>query len=540
MKFNELNLSNELIKAVADMGYEKPSPIQEKAIPTLLEGRDVIARAQTGTGKTAAFGIPLVEMIEDENHIQGLILVPTRELAKQVSDEIKKIAKYKPHVKSIAIYGGSDMRRQIKSLKSGTNIVVGTPGRVMDHLNRRTLKLSKLKFLVLDEADEMFDMGFRDDMKTIIDQTNPNRQTCFFSATMGNDIMEFSKLYQNIPQQILIEQKELTVEKIKQYYLEMDSKMKKEILNRLLGMYNPNLSIVFCNTKRMVDQLVTDLTKLGYNVDALHGDMKQSQRDNVMKRFRASTIEILIATDIAARGLDVENVDLVVNYDLPQQNDYYVHRIGRTARAGKKGISFTFVTSRDRNKLGEIERYTNSKMEKMELPTIYAVRNNSRNQLKKDILKALINNTNKDEYIEVLNEILSEGNSLFDVSLSLIKMIDDMQNRKKHEELNNVDYGKKFEISKPRTNSKRGSKVRKIKGPKMFINKGSRDGLDTNLMIKTIKKYTKISASDIGNINIMPNFSFVEIPIDLLRGVIKDLNGKKVGGKVMRVEYSDK
>ncbi|WP_282926330.1 DEAD/DEAH box helicase [Helcococcus kunzii] len=540
MKFNELNLSNELIKAVADMGYETPSPIQEKAIPTLLEGRDVIARAQTGTGKTAAFGIPLVEMIEDENYIQGLILVPTRELAKQVSDEIKKIAKHKPHVKSIVIYGGSDMRRQIKSLKSGTNIVVGTPGRVMDHLNRRTLKLSKLKFLVLDEADEMFDMGFRDDMKTIIDQTNTNRQTCFFSATMGNDILEFSKLYQKNPQQILIEQKELTVEKIKQYYLEMDSKMKKEILNRLLGMYNPNLSIVFCNTKRMVDQLVTDLTKLGYNVDALHGDMKQSQRDNVMKRFRASTIEILIATDIAARGLDVENVDLVVNYDLPQQNDYYVHRIGRTARAGKKGISFTFVTSRDRNKLGEIERYTNSKMEKMELPTIFDVRNNSRNQLKNDILKSLKNNQDYEIYTDLLNEILSEGYSLFDLSLNLIKMIDDMQNRKEHEELYSVDYGKKFEIIKSSNYSKGKSKTRKIKGPKMFINKGSRDGFDKDLLVKAIKKYTKISPSDIGNINIMPNFSFVEVSIDLLRGVIKDLNGKKIGGKVVKVEYSDK
>lgn len=540
MNFNELNLSNELIKAIGDMGYEKPSPIQEQAIPALLENKDVIARAQTGTGKTAAFGIPLVEMIEDENYVQALILVPTRELAKQVSDEIRKIAKHKPHVKSVAIYGGSDMRRQIKSLKSGVNIVVGTPGRVMDHMNRRTLKLTKLKFLVLDEADEMFDMGFRDDMKTIIDQTNYNRQTCFFSATMGNDIMEFSKLYQKDPQKILIEQKELTVSNIKQYYLEMDSRMKKEILNRLFGIYNPKLAIVFCNTKRMVDQLVTDLTKMGYNVDALHGDMKQNQRDNVMKRFRSATIDILIATDIAARGLDVENVDLVVNYDLPQQNDYYVHRIGRTARAGKKGISFTFVTNRDHNRLRDIERHTKSKMEKMELPTIFDVKVNSSKQLKNDILKSVSNKDNLEVYTELLNEILSEGHSLFDISLGLIKMIDSSQNKKNHEELSNVDYGQKFEIAKPRSTSKGSSKIRKIKGPKMFVNKGSRDGVDTDVMIKTIKKYTKINVSEIGDINIMPNFSFVEIPIDQLRPAIKDLDGKKIAGKVMRAEYSDK
>jgi len=357
---------------------------------------------------------------------------------------------------------------------------------------------------------------------------------------MGNDITEFSKLYQKNPQKILIEQKELTVSNIKQYYLEMDSRMKKEILNRLFGIYNPKLAIVFCNTKRMVDQLVTDLTKMGYNVDALHGDMKQSQRDNVMKRFRASTIDILIATDIAARGLDVENVDLVVNYDLPQQNDYYVHRIGRTARAGKKGISFTFVTNRDYNRLRDIERHTKSKMEKMELPTIFDVKVNSSKQLKDQIIKNLKNKENLEIYTELLNEILSEGHSLFDVSLGLIKMIDNNKNNKSHEELNNVDFGKKFEISKPRTNSKGKTKIRKIKGPKMFVNKGSRDGVDTDVMIKAIKKYTKIPVSDIGDINIMPNFSFVEIPIDMLRGAIKDLDGKKIAGKVMKAEYSDK
>lgn len=541
MKFNELNLSDELQKAIAEMGYEQASPIQEHAIPVLLENKDIIARAQTGTGKTAAFSIPLVEMIEDENYIQALILVPTRELAKQVSDEIRKIAKHKPFVNSVAIYGGSDMRRQIKSLKSGVQIVVGTPGRVMDHLERRTLKLQRLKFLVLDEADEMFDMGFREDMKTIINQTNPQRQTCFFSATMGNDIMEFSKLYQKSPEKIIMKQEELTVSNIKQHYLEMTSSMKKEMVNRLLAIYNPKLSIVFCNTKRMVDQLVGDLTKLGYNVDALHGDLKQGQRDNVMKRFRNSTIDILIATDIAARGLDVENVDMVINYDLPQQNDYYVHRIGRTARAGKKGISFTFVTERDAHKLPEIERYTNAKMEKMDLPTIADVKLSSADKLYEVISGQLAKNEDISLYKDLMTKLLSEGNDPYTVAINCLKLLDQTQSSKDNEELNNVDFGKKFELGRPRskgTVSKSGK--RRIRGPKLFINKGARDKVTSDEVVKAIKKYTRIPVAQIGAINIMPNFSFVEVPEDMIRGTIKDLDGKKIAGKVMKVEYSNK
>lgn len=540
MKFNELNLSKELLRAIEDMGFESPSPIQEQSIPSLLEKHDVIAQAQTGTGKTAAFGIPMVEMINDENYVQGLVLVPTRELAKQVKDELKKLARYKKYIAISSIYGGADMRRQIKDLKSGVNIVVGTPGRIMDHIRRKTLKLDNLSFLVLDEADEMFDMGFRDDMKTIIDETNSDRQTCFFSATMGNDITEFSKMYQTNPEKIIIKKEELTVSNIKQYYLEMSGNMKTEILNRLLNIYNPKLSIVFCNTKRMVDKLVTDLTKKGYNVDALHGDMKQTQRDHVMKRFRNSTIDVLIATDIAARGLDVEDVDIVVNYDLPQQNDYYVHRIGRTARAGREGLSFTFLVDRDYYKLPEIEKYTNAKMEKMELPTIFDVKQNSSVQLEEEIISQLDKKEDQTVYHNLVNKILSNGNSLYDLTCTLVKMLDNTQISQSYEELANVDFGKKFELNKPKTQSKKGKKGQKIKGPKMFINKGKRDGIDIDLMVKTIRKYTKIPTSDIGIINIMPNFSFVELPLDYLRHAIKDMNGKKIAGKVMKVEYSEK
>lgn len=540
MKFNELNLSKELLNAIEKMGFKNPSPIQQQSIPVLLERKDVIAQAQTGTGKTVSFGIPLIEMVTNEKYVQGLVLVPTRELARQVSDELGKLAKYKNFVSITSIYGGSDMRRQIKDLKKGVNIVVGTPGRVMDHMKRKTLKLDNLKFLVLDEADEMFDMGFRDDMKTIIDETNSDRQTCFFSATMDNDIMEFSEMYQINPKKIIIKKEELTVSNIKQYYLEMSGNMKTEILNRLLNIYNPKLSIVFCNTKKMVDKLVMELTKKGYNVDALHGDLKQTQRDHVMKRFRNSTIDVLIATDIAARGLDIEDVDIVVNYDFPQQNDYYVHRIGRTARAGREGLSFTFLVDRDYHKLFEIEKYTKAKIEKMELPTIFDVKQNTKVQLEEDILEKLEKEDDLSVYKDIVNRLLSNGFSLYDLAASLVKIIDQTQSSKDYEELENVDFGKKFELNKSKLQSKKGKKGQKIKGPKMFINKGKRDGINIDLMVKTIKKYTKIPTSDIGTINIMPNFSFVELPVDYLKYAIKDMDGKKIAGKIMKVEYSEK
>lgn len=540
MKFNELNLSKELLNAIEKMGFKNPSPIQQQSIPVLLERKDVIAQAQTGTGKTVSFGIPLIEMVTNEKYVQGLVLVPTRELARQVSDELGKLAKYKNFVSITSIYGGSDMRRQIKDLKKGVNIVVGTPGRVMDHMKRKTLKLDNLKFLVLDEADEMFDMGFRDDMKTIIDETNSDRQTCFFSATMDNDIMEFSEMYQINPKKIIIKKEELTVSNIKQYYLEMSGNMKTEILNRLLNIYNPKLSIVFCNTKKMVDKLVMELTKKGYNVDALHGDLKQTQRDHVMKRFRNSTIDVLIATDIAARGLDIEDVDIVVNYDFPQQNDYYVHRIGRTARAGREGLSFTFLVDRDYHKLFEIEKYTKAKIEKMELPTIFDVKQNTKVQLEEDILEKLEKEDDLSVYKDIVNRLLSNGFSLYDLAASLVKIIDQTQSSMDYEELANVDFGKKFELNKSKLQSKKGKKGQKIKGPKMFINKGKRDGINIDLMVKTIKKYTKIPTSDIGTINIMPNFSFVELPVDYLKYAIKDMDGKKIAGKIMKVEYSEK
>ena len=546
MRFSDLNLSREVLQAIEDMGFENPSEVQEATIPLILEGRDVLAQAQTGTGKTASFGIPMIEgMEEDADDIEGLVLVPTRELARQVSDELKKLASHKSFIKILPIYGGADMGKQLRELKKGVHIVVGTPGRVMDHMKRKTIRLDGLKFLTFDEADEMFDMGFRDDMKTIIERTNPNRQTLFFSATFDNDIREFSRLYQRDPAKVIIEKKELTAEKIEQFYLELNRNMKTEILNRLILIHKPKKSIIFCNTKRMVEALEVEIAQRGYKVDSLHGDMRQSSRDNVMKKFRNGTIDVLIATDVAARGLDVSDIDLVFNYDLPQQAEYYVHRIGRTARAGKKGASFTFVTSRDFPKFREIEKYANIKMEKMKLPTKADVERESLDNLFDKVNKNILKAEDQVTYTEVLNKLLAEGHSLYDISASLLKLVNESTNKTKITELDRVDYGKKFEMSKnsnssKRSKDKRGKEMKKIKGPKIFINKGKRDGLDSREVIRLLGRHTDINPSDIGRINIMPNFSFVEVPKNMIKDAIRDLDGKKVKGKSIKAEYSEK
>ena len=449
MRFNELNLSREVLQSIEEMGFENPSEVQENTIPKILEGHDLLAQAQTGTGKTASFGIPMIEKIEDNNYesLQALVLVPTRELARQVSEELKKLSKHKKFIKVVSIYGGADMRKQLRELKNGASIVVGTPGRIMDHMKRKTIKINDLKFLTLDEADEMFDMGFRDDMKTIIEKTNSDRQTLFFSATFDNNIKEFSKRYQDNPKKVIIEKKELTAEKIKQYYLELNRNMKTEILNRLLLIKKPKKSIIFCNTKRMVESLEVEIAQKGYKVDSLHGDMRQSSRDNVMKKFRNNTIDILIATDVAARGLDVSDIDVVFNYDLPQQAEYYVHRIGRTARAGKKGVSFTFVTNKDYPKFREIEKYANIKMERLDLPTKYDVEKESMENLFSKVSDSILKAEDNTDYTEVLNKLLSQGYSLYDISASLLRMVNESSKNIKITELDKVDFGKKFEMN---------------------------------------------------------------------------------------------
>ena len=358
--FGAIELSRKTLQAVAAMGFEEPSPIQAQTIPLALEGHDVIGQAQTGTGKTAAFGIPTVEKVAEKvSHIQALVLSPTRELAIQTAEELNKIGQFK-HVRTLPVYGGQAIDRQIRALKRGVHIIVGTPGRLIDHLNRGTIELTEVQTLVLDEADEMLDMGFIDDIERILKTIPPERQTLLFSATMPAPIEKLSRRYMNHPERITIEREQLTVPLIEQVYYETREKF--EGLCRVLDVEETGKLIIFCRTKRAVDELVSSLDARGYSSGGLHGDLSQVQRDRVMKKFREGRIDVLIATDVAARGIDIDDITHVINYDIPQDHESYVHRIGRTGRAGQQGVSISFVSEDDAFNLPAIEAHLDTKL----------------------------------------------------------------------------------------------------------------------------------------------------------------------------------
>ena len=368
VKFDELQLDERIIRAITEMGFEEASPIQAQAIPVAMEGRDMIGQAQTGTGKTAAFGLPLLQKVDPKvKKLQAIVLLPTRELAIQVAEEMRRFAKFMHGVKVLPIYGGQDIVKQIRSLKDGTQVIVGTPGRVMDHMRRKTIKADHVLTVVLDEADEMLNMGFLEDMETILSQLPEERQTLMFSATMPQAIAEIARKFQKDPVTVRVIKKELTVPKVTQYYYEVKPKNKVEVMSRLLDMYAPKLSIVFCNTKRQVDDLVQELQGRGYFAEGLHGDLKQVQRDRVMDSFRNGRTDILVATDVAARGIDVGDVEAVFNYDIPQDDEYYVHRIGRTGRAGSHGLAIMLATREDGRLVDAIEKLTKQTFEQKPL-----------------------------------------------------------------------------------------------------------------------------------------------------------------------------
>ncbi|HEY1172648.1 MAG TPA: DEAD/DEAH box helicase [Verrucomicrobiae bacterium] len=368
--FSELGLSPELLKAIDKLGFEQASPIQAEAIPVLLQGKDIVGQSQTGSGKTAAFAIPAVEKVDVKlRGVQILILCPTRELAVQVSEEVHKLTLFKRGIQALPIYGGQSYERQYYGLQQGAQIVIGTPGRLMDHMRRGTLRLDKLKMIILDEADVMLDMGFREDIEFILQALPAERQTVFFSATMPRPIQELIKKFAKDPQSVKIEQKAMTVPTVEQSYYEVDRRFKIELLTRLIDIHDLKLGIIFCNTKRMVDDLVDHLNAQGYSADRLHGDMNQNQRDRVMQKFRKSGLEFLVATDVAARGIDVDDVQVVFNYDLPYDVEDYVHRIGRTGRAGRSGRAISFISGRELFQIQHIERYTKMRIQRGRVPT---------------------------------------------------------------------------------------------------------------------------------------------------------------------------
>jgi ATP-dependent RNA helicase DeaD len=425
-QFEQMNISDAMKKAIADIGYEEPTSIQSQSIPLALEGKDIIGHSQTGTGKTIAFGIPMVEGIDSElKATQALVLCPTRELAIQVCGEIRKLTKFKHGIGVVPIYGGQSIDRQIKQLKSGAEIVIGTPGRIMDHLRRRTLKLGKLSMVVLDEADEMLNMGFRGDIETILKDVPEDRQTILFSATMPPAIMQITKQYQKDPIVVKIEQHKLTVPQIRQYSYEVPAGNKIEMLPRLLDHHDPKLAIVFCNTKRRVDKLVKQLNARGYLSGGLHGDMSQAARTRMMKAFKSGKIDILVATDVAARGLDVDDVEAVYNYDIPQDGESYVHRIGRTGRAGKVGNSHTLVVGRGEiNALKDIEHYIKAKIEQKPIPPINEVREVADNRLADSITQALKSNDFHNQK-NLVDALMKMDYTSVDIACAALQVISD-------------------------------------------------------------------------------------------------------------------
>ncbi|OHR73441.1 DEAD/DEAH box helicase [Bacillus sp. HMSC76G11] len=368
--FQELGISPLLMEAINKMGFEEATPIQAQTIPLGLQNKDVIGQAQTGTGKTAAFGIPLIEKIDvKQDKIQGIIIAPTRELAIQVSEELYKIGSAK-RVRVLPIYGGQDINRQIRSLKKFPHIIVGTPGRLIDHINRKTLKLSDVQTVVMDEADEMLNMGFIEDIENILSNVPSEHQTLLFSATMPDPIRRIAEKFMTNPELVKVKAKEMTVSNIQQFFIEVQEKKKFDVLTRLLDIQSPELAIVFGRTKRRVDELSEALMLRGYAAEGIHGDLTQAKRMSALRKFKEGAIEVLVATDVAARGLDISGVTHVYNFDVPQDPESYVHRIGRTGRAGKTGAAMTFVTPREQDMLKIIERTTKRKMDRMKAPTL--------------------------------------------------------------------------------------------------------------------------------------------------------------------------
>lgn len=470
--FSSLNLSTELQRAISGMGFENATEIQAKAIPLILGGNDIIGRSQTGTGKTAAFAVPAVEMTDGANKkdVQVLVVCPTRELAIQSFEVFKLLYKYKTGVKAAVIYGGQQIERQIKELKRGANIVIGTPGRIMDHMRRKTLRLQNLKMVILDEADEMLNMGFRDDIESILEKTPDSRQTVFFSATMPPEIMAITKRYQHNPQVVEVNKAEVTLSAIKNYYSQVPSTKKPQALIELLNKNNLHKSIVFCNTQKMVDNLSRFLLKNKFQAVSLHGGMKQNIRTVVMQNFKKANTGLLIATDVAARGIDAHDVDAVINFDLPPNTEYYVHRIGRTGRAGKSGNAYTLVSGRSQVlQLRDIQRAVKVKM--------------------------------------IYQDVEASGRSVDS------EIIENFEEKPAH--------GKKSKKSA-------GSAIRSGDTAKIVINLGGKQHIAPNHIVKAIAEKTSLCGSDIGKIEIFDKSSVVEIPSSHKDEVIDAMNGSKI------------
>jgi len=514
IKFNELGFNKKILDAIDSMGFEEPSQIQADAIPEILKGNDIIGQAQTGTGKTLAYGAPMLNNITPGKKVSALVLTPTRELAIQVNEELTRISKYK-RLSLLPIYGGQPIDRQIRSLRRGVDIVVGTPGRVIDHINRGTLDLTEISFLVLDEADEMLNMGFIDDMEEIIKNSNDDRQTLLFSATMPDQIKKLAKKYmKKDSKHIIVAKNTVTVEKIKQYYYEIKHKDRFETLCRILDVDEPSSALIFCKTKRGVDELVEWMQGRGYNVEGMHGDMAQNQRINTLRKFKEGNLDFLVATDVAARGIDVEDITIVINYDLPQDTESYVHRIGRTGRANKEGIAYSLVTPREYMMLKQIEKYTKSKIKRKEIPTIDEIFETKYKSIINTIKESLEKEDYKD-FIPVATELDEEYN-LVDVAAALMKMY----------------------FSRELSFEYKDNKIGGRENVRLFLSVGRLDKVDPKRLLKFISDNTDLDVNAIGDIDILEKFTFIDVSEIFVDTIMKNVSGKKFNGRRMNIEIA--
>lgn len=519
--FKALGLSKGVARAIDELGFEIPTEIQERSIPVIREGRDVIGRSQTGTGKTIAFGIPALEAVNPKGGafaVQVLVLCPTRELCLQAGEILKRLSRYSEGINVAEIYGGAPMGHQIMKLKRA-NIVIGTPGRVMDHLRRKTMRLQQLKMVVLDEADEMLSMGFREDIETILTGTPESRQTILFSATMPPEIMALTKTFQTDPALVAVNKKQITLDNIKQLYYQVPAKKKKEALNILLQYHNPKRTLVFVNTKKMADEIALHLNETGYQAQALHGDMRQNQRTQVMDEFKAGRTAILVATDVAARGIDVNDIDFVINYDIPQNAEYYVHRIGRTGRAGKSGSAISICEgNRQVQSLQMLGRTTKSAIERLELPQTESIRK-MQDSLKSAQLEAAIS-AGGFHYEALLKSLLEAGHGEKDIALAALQLC--FGEPQKFEELK-VELHKKSSHKAERENvGGQGDRIR--------LNVGREQKIAPNHIVGAIAEATELSGKDIGKIQVFREYSLVSVPPETMEQTLLELKGIKICG----------
>ncbi len=516
--FAELHINENILAAISDLGYEEPTPVQEQAIPLLIEGRDVIAQAQTGTGKTAAFALPIVQRLSSDRVPQALVLTPTRELAMQVAEAIYRYGKGS-NVSVAPVYGGQPIYRQLRALEQGVQVVVGTPGRIMDHMRRGTLKLEGITTVVLDEADEMLDMGFVEDIEFILQQTPAERQTALFSATMPPAVAQLASRYTREPARITIASGQLTTALTEQTYYEVLERDKLDALTRILDVETPTSAMVFCRTRGDADNLGERLQARGYLAEVIHGELAQVQRDRVMKRFREGQVELLVATDVAARGLDIPEVSHVINYDVPNDPEAYVHRIGRTGRAGRAGKAITIITPRERRQLQIIERVSKARIARERVPSLADVAARRREAFKETLLEVL-SEGQLDPYILLVEELSNDSDPV-SLAAAAFKLL-----------LNEVD-------EKDTITSIEGDGAGTESGmQRLFIDVGRAERVRPSDIVGAIANEAGLPGRVIGSIDIYDRFSFVEVPNDAAQRVLRALNKTTLRGKEIRASIA--